>query len=111
MPNVKDRPGFETFSADVQQARKAVNMSCRELDEKAGIGRAILRILSCTARFQACRLWCSSSAFASRPQNATLAPIRFGRTVISAGGQATNDSFAQRSLCPLWKVSLTEPSN
>lgn len=31
MPNVKDCPGFETFGADVQQAREAVKMSRREL--------------------------------------------------------------------------------
>ena len=34
MPNVKDCPGFETFGADVQQAREAVKMSRRELAEK-----------------------------------------------------------------------------
>ena len=37
MPNVKDCPGFETFGADVQQAREAVKMSRRELAEKGGI--------------------------------------------------------------------------
>ncbi|WP_428260879.1 helix-turn-helix domain-containing protein [Gallibacter sp. Marseille-QA0791] len=37
MPNVKDCPGFETFGADVQQAREAVKMSRRELVEKVGI--------------------------------------------------------------------------
>ena len=56
MPNVKDCPGFETFGADVQQAREAVKMSRRELAEKVGIDRAILQILSCAAQFQACRL-------------------------------------------------------
>ena len=34
MPNVKDCPGFETFGADVQQAREAVKMSRRELDAR-----------------------------------------------------------------------------
>ena len=37
MPNVKDCPGFETFGADVQQAREAIKMSRRELAEKVGI--------------------------------------------------------------------------
>lgn len=37
MPNVKDCPGFETFGADVQQAREAVKMSRRVLAEKVGI--------------------------------------------------------------------------
>lgn len=37
MPNVKDCSGFETFGADVQQAREAVKMSRRELTEKVGI--------------------------------------------------------------------------
>lgn len=37
MPNVKDCPGFETFGADVQQAREAVNMSRRELAKRVGI--------------------------------------------------------------------------
>ena len=37
MPNVKDCPGFETFGADVQQAREAVKMSRRELAERVGI--------------------------------------------------------------------------
>ena len=34
---VKDCPGFETFGADVQQAREAVGMSRRELVERVGI--------------------------------------------------------------------------
>ena len=37
MPNAKDYPGFETFGADVQQAREAVKMSRRELAENVGI--------------------------------------------------------------------------
>ena len=37
MPNVKDCPGFETFGADVQQAREAIKMSRRELAEKISI--------------------------------------------------------------------------
>ena len=37
MPNVKDCPGFETFGADVQQAREAVKISRRELAEKDGL--------------------------------------------------------------------------
>ena len=37
MPNVKDCPGFESFGADVQQAREAVGMSRRELAERVGI--------------------------------------------------------------------------
>ena len=43
MPNVKDCPGFETFGADVQQAREAVKMSRRELAEKVGIDPELLR--------------------------------------------------------------------
>ena len=41
MPNVKDCPGFETFGADVQQAREAVKMSRRELAEKVGMLDAV----------------------------------------------------------------------
>ena len=37
MPNVKDCPGFESFGADVQQAREAAGMSRRELAERVGI--------------------------------------------------------------------------
>ena len=37
MSNVKDCPGFETFGADVQQAREVVGMSRRELAERVGI--------------------------------------------------------------------------
>ena len=37
MPNIKDCPGFESFGADVQQAREAVGMSRRELAERVGI--------------------------------------------------------------------------
>lgn len=37
MPNVKDCPGFESFGADVQQAREAIGMSRRELAERVGI--------------------------------------------------------------------------
>lgn len=42
MPNVKDCPGFESFGADVQQAREAVGMSRRELAERVGIGTRYL---------------------------------------------------------------------
>ena len=41
MPNVKDCPGFETFGADVQQAREAVKMSRRELAEKVAPALAV----------------------------------------------------------------------
>ena len=56
MPNVKDFPGFETFGADVQQAREAVKMSRRELTEKVGIDPRYLAISSCAAQYRACRL-------------------------------------------------------
>lgn len=46
MPNVKDCPGFETFGADVQQAREAVKMSRRELAEKVGIDPRYLALFS-----------------------------------------------------------------
>ena len=42
MPNVKDCPGFETFGADVQQAREDVKMSRRELAETVGIDQRYL---------------------------------------------------------------------
>lgn len=99
MPNVKDCPGFETFGADVQQAREAVKMSRRELAEKVGIDPRYLANIELCGTIPSC------------PQNATSTRSCFGRTVNSASGQATNYSFARRSICPLWKVSLTEPSN
>ena len=37
MAKVEDCPGFESFGADVQQAREAVGMSRRELAERVGI--------------------------------------------------------------------------
>lgn len=43
MPNVKDCPGFETFGADLQQAREAVNMSRQELAKRVGIDPALSR--------------------------------------------------------------------
>ena len=49
MPNVKDCPGFETFGADVQQAREAVKMSRRELAEKVGIVRHNTERTGCDA--------------------------------------------------------------
>ena len=53
MPNVKDCPGFETFGADVQQAREAVKMSRRELAEKVGIDP---RYLANIELFRICKL-------------------------------------------------------
>ena len=44
MPNVKDCPGFETFGADVQQAREAVKMSRRELPDYFGTVLASRRL-------------------------------------------------------------------
>ena len=114
MPNVKDCPGFETFGADVQQAREAVKMSRRELAEKVGIDPRYLANIELCGTIPSVPVWlfdAGSSAFASCPQNATSTRSYFGRTVSSASGQATNYSFARRSICPLWKVSLTEPSN
>ena len=45
MPNVKDCPGFETFGADVKQAREAVKMSRRELAEKVGVTRQTIGLI------------------------------------------------------------------
>ena len=111
MPNVKDCPGFETFGADVQQAREAIKMSRRELAEKISIDPRYLANIELCGTIPSVPVVSSSSVFASCPQNATSPRSCFGRTVSNASGQATNYSFARRSICPLWKVSLTEPSN
>ena len=37
MANVKDCPGFETFGADVKEARKAKNLARKDLAEKVNI--------------------------------------------------------------------------
>ena len=86
--------------------------SCENVPPGAGLQKisalnlSILQLFICASQFRAYRLWCSSSAFASCPQNATSTRSIFGKTVSSASGQATNYSFARRSICPLWKVSL-----
>ena len=37
MANIKDCPGFETFGADVKEARKAKNLARKDLAEKVNI--------------------------------------------------------------------------
>ena len=37
MAKVKDCPGFETFGADVKEARKAKNLARKDLAEKVNI--------------------------------------------------------------------------
>ena len=84
MPNVKDCPGFESFGADVQQAREAVGMSRRELAERVGIDpRYLANIELCGTipsvpvvmqLIRVCRLLCSLSGCASCQQNAILIP-------------------------------------
>lgn len=111
MPNVKDCPGFETFGADVQQAREAVKMSRRELAEKVGIDPRYLANIELCGTIPSVPVVMQFIRICKLPQNATSTRSCFGRTVSSASGQAINYSFARRSICPLWKVSLMEPSN
>ena len=101
MPNVKDCPGFETFGADVQQAREAVKMSRRELAEKVGIDPRYLANIELCDTIPSVPVVMQLIRIASCPQNATSTLSCFGRTVSSASGQATNYSFARRSICPL----------
>ena len=111
MPNVKDCPGFETFGADVQQAREAVKMSRRELAEKVGIDPRYLANIELCGTIPSVPVVMQLIRICKLPAERSSTLSCFGRTVSSASGQATNYSFARRSICPLWKVSLTEPSN
>ena len=56
MPNVKDCPGFETFGADVQQAREAVNMSRRELAKRVGIDPRYLANIETNSSLEVTRM-------------------------------------------------------
>ena len=42
MAKVKDCPGFETFGADVKEARKAKNLARKDLAEKVDIDTSVL---------------------------------------------------------------------
>ena len=50
MANIKDCPGFETFGADVKEARKAKNLARKDLAEKVNID---------TRRPEEAQSWCS----------------------------------------------------
>ena len=50
MAKVKDCPGFETFGADVKEARKAKNLARKDLAEKVNID---------TRRPEEAQSWCS----------------------------------------------------
>lgn len=111
MPNAKDYPGFETFGADVQQAHEAVKMSRRELAENVGIDPRYLANIELCGTIPSVPVVMQLIRICKLPAERYFNPELFGRTVSSASGQATNYSFARRSICPLWKVSLTGPSN
>ena len=111
MPNVKDCPGFETFGADVQQAREAVKMSRRELAEKVGIDPRYLANIELCGTIPSVPVVMQLIRICKLPAERYFNPELLREAVSSASGQATNYSFARRSICPLWKVSLTEPSN
>ena len=49
MAKVKDCPGFETFGADVKEARKAKNLARKDLAEKVNID-TILLLFSLSAK-------------------------------------------------------------
>ena len=52
MAKVKDCPGFETFGADVKEARKAKNLARKDLAEKVNIGFLSLRRFLRYSQFQ-----------------------------------------------------------
>ena len=110
MPNVKDCPGFETFGADVQQAREAVKMSRRELAEKVGIDPRYLANIELCGTIPSVPVVMQLIRICKLPAERYFNPELL-REDSEHSGQATNYSFARRSICPLWKVSLTEPSN
>ena len=71
MLNVKDCPGFETFGADVQQARDAVKMSRRELAEKVGIDPRYSASIR-PSKSAICSAWFSSIIFRPLPRGPGL---------------------------------------
>ena len=51
MAKVKDCPGFETFGADVKEARKAKNLARKDLAEKVNIDTRYLANIENEALF------------------------------------------------------------
>jgi transcriptional regulator with XRE-family HTH domain len=112
MPNVKDCPGFETFGADVQQAREAVKMSRRELAEKVGIDPRYLANIELCGTIPSVPVVMQLIRICKLPAERYFNPELLREdSEQRQRTKATNYSFARRSICPLWKVSLTEPSN
>jgi len=50
MAKVKDCPGFETFGADVKEARKAKNLARKDLAEKVNIDTVGLQYMCYTLK-------------------------------------------------------------
>ena len=107
MPNVKDCPGFETFGADVQQAREAVKMSRRELAEKVGIDPRYLANIELCGTIPSVPVVMQLIRICKLPTERYFNP----ELLWEDSGQAINYSFARRRICPSWEASLTVLSN
>ena len=70
MANIKDCPGFETFGADVKEARKVKQLSRKTLAEQVNIDWRYLANIENDGTFPACRL--SYSLLKSRASRGTV---------------------------------------
>ena len=90
MANIKDCPGFETFGADVKEARKVKQLSRKTLAEQVNIDWRYLANIENDARFPACRLSYSLLKSAGFPWNGILTRRSCGRKAHSGSGSATS---------------------
>ena len=106
MPNVKDCPGFESFGADVQQAREAVGMSRRELAERVGIDPRYL------ANIELCGTIPSVPVVMQLIRLCKLPAKRYFNSCLirEDSGQATSCSSARKNTCLSSRASLTGQS-
>ena len=61
MAKVEDCPGFETFGADVKEARKAKNLARKDLAEKVNIDTRYLANIENEGTIPSCLLYTSPS--------------------------------------------------
>lgn len=111
MPNVKDCPGFESFGADVQQAREAVGMSRRELAERVGIDPRYLANIELCGTIPSVPVVMQLIRLCKLPAERYFNPGLIREDSEQASGQATSCSSARKNTCLSSRASLTGQSN
>lgn len=90
MANIKDCPGFETFGADVKEARKVKQLSRKTLAEQVNIDWRYLANIENDGTIPSLPVSYSLSKSAGFPWNGILTRRSCGRKAHSGSGSATS---------------------